>query len=343
VPTSAYIALLLPNIREIASLELAGPGGSIYQVEAGLGLPAVQILSPNGGEAFGEGPITVSWTASDPDGDPLTFNVEYSADNGASWEPVAMFLTETQTTIDPINLPASDMGLFRVSSSDGIHTTSDTSDGLFFIPNHLPYGEIIVPTEDTTIASNQTISFQGQVYDADLGTLDGDNLQWWSDRDGLLGNGAVFSTASLSQGLHEINLVADDGQGLVIIDQVIVIVASTPNDLPPQPNALTAGPDLVFLYPTNGISSETIYLDSLNLGMPISWSVTADQDWVQLSAYSGLAPQDITLTTSLTGEEPGTHKALLTFFDPDGFYEPVYIVVVVTIPEYHIFLPMLRR
>ena len=43
--------------------------------------------------------------------------------------------------------------------------------------------------------------------------LDEGNLQWWSDRDGLLGNGAIFSTASLSVGLHEINLVADDGQG----------------------------------------------------------------------------------------------------------------------------------
>jgi hypothetical protein len=88
--------------------------GEIYQVEAGLNLPAVQVTSPNGGEMFGEEGITVSWTASDEDGDPLTFNVEYSADNGNSWEPVAQFITETQVIIDQINLPASDMGLFRV-------------------------------------------------------------------------------------------------------------------------------------------------------------------------------------------------------------------------------------
>ena len=73
-------------------------------------------------------------------------------------------------TIDPVNLPASDMGLFRVSASDGLHSASDISDGFFFIPNHLPIGEIILPAADTTIALDQTITFQGQVYDDDLGT-----------------------------------------------------------------------------------------------------------------------------------------------------------------------------
>ncbi len=340
---TAYIALLLPNIRAIASLELEGPGGVLYQIKAGLNLPAVQVTSPNGGEVFGEAPITVSWIASDIDGDSLTFNVDYSPDNGASWEPVAQHITETQVTIDQVNLPASDMALFRVSASDGIHTSVDQSDGIFFIPNHLPSGEIVAPAMDTTIASDQTIAFQGQVYDYDLGTLDDANLQWWSDRDGMLGNGSILSSASLSQGLHEINLVADDGQGQYIVDQVIVTVVSTPNDLPPQPNALVAGPDLVFLYPTAGVSGATLYLDNQNLGVPIAWGATSDQDWVELSAYSGVAPQDITVSTSLTGRDFGTHKALLTFFDPDGQYEPVYVILSAAIPKYDLFLPIMAR
>ncbi len=340
---SASISLLLPDTAGIASLTVEGPMGEIYQVEAGLNLPAVQVTSPNGGEMFGEESITVSWTASDEDGDPLTFNVEYSADNGNSWEPVAQFITENQVIIDQINLPASDMGLFRVLASDGIHTAMDSSDGFFFIPNHLPVGEIVTPASGTTIASDQTIAFQGQVYDYDLGTLDDANLQWWSDRDGLLGNGASFSTASLSQGLHEINLVADDGQGQYLIGQVIVDVVSTPNDLPPQPDALIAGPDLVFLYPTNGVPEGTIYLDNQNLGVPIGWLVTSDADWVEPSADSGITPQDITVTTSLTESDFGTHKALLTFSDPTGQYEPVYIVLIVTIPEYNVYLPLLVR
>ena len=212
-PESAYISLLLPYTAGVASLEVEGPGGVLYQVAAGSSLPAVQVTAPNGGEVFGAEPITVSWTASDEDGDPLTFNVAYSADNGNSWEPVAQYITQTQVTIDQVNLPTSDMALFRVSASDGIHTASDQSDGLFFIPNHPPGGEIIAPESGITVASDQTVTFEGQVYDYDLGTLDGANLQWQSDRDGLLGQGAMLNTASLSQGLHEINLVADDGHG----------------------------------------------------------------------------------------------------------------------------------
>ncbi len=320
-----------------------GTRGVIYQVQAGLNLPAVQVLSPNGGEVFGAESITVSWNAGDDDGDPLTYNIDYSADNGNSWEPVAQFITGTQATIDQINLPASDMALFRVSASDGLHTATDSSDGVFFIPNHLPTGEIVMPASGTVIASGQTITFQGQVYDYDLGVLDENNLQWVSDRDGPLGNGAVFNTANLSQGLHEINLVADDGHGEYVIGQVIVTVVSTPNDLPAQPDVLAAGPDLIFLSPTDGISSGMIYLDNLNPGNNIAWTVTSDADWVELGAVSGVTPQDITVSTSLTRQDFGTHKALLTFSDPDGQRGPVYIVVIVTIPEFDLYMPMLAQ
>ena len=339
----AYISLLLPYTPGIASLEVEGPRSVLYHVDAGLILPAVQVLFPNGGEVFGEESITVNWTASDEDGDPLTFNVDYSADNGNSWEPVAQYVTGSQVTIDQVNLPGSDMALFRVSASDGLHTSTDTSDGLFFIPNHRPTGEIIAPTTDLTVASDQTVSRIGNVYDYDLGTLDGENLEWWSDRDGLLATGSILSTASLSLGLHEVNLVADDGQGQQVIGQVIVTVVDTPNDLPPQPDALVAGPDLVFLQPNLGISNATIYLDNLNLGNPLAWNVSSSEPWVQLSASSGVAPQDITVSTSLTGRDFGEHKALLTFSDPGGLYAPVYIVVVVTIPEYNQFLPLAQR
>jgi hypothetical protein len=336
---AAYIALLLPEMRGVASLEVEGPGGVLYQVAAGLNLPAVQITSPNGGEAFDNEDITVSWTTSDEDGDPLTYHVDYSPDNGTSWEPVAQFITETQVVLDAVNLPGSDTALFRVSASDGIHTAMDQSDGVFFIANHHPTGEILTPESGMTVASGQTVAFEGQVYDVDLGTLDGSSLQWVSDRDGVLGNGSMLSTASLSQGLHEVNLVADDGHGQTTIDQVIVIVVSTPNDLPLAPDALLAGPEIVFLYPAVGISSATIYVDNLNLGNAISWHAIASEDWLDLSSTTGQTPDEITVTTSLTPLDFGTHTAKVTFSDPDGLYPPVTLDVVVTNAEYDLFLP----
>ena len=51
--------------------------------------PVVTLLTPNGGEHFDGESVTVKvGTATDQDGDALTFSVEYSADGGATWSMV---------------------------------------------------------------------------------------------------------------------------------------------------------------------------------------------------------------------------------------------------------------
>lgn len=341
-PDLATITALVPAVPNATRLEIEGPSGVLHTIEAGLALPAVQLTAPNGGEVL-TGPITATWTASDEDGDPLTFNVAYSPDNGLSWEPVALFITTTQVVIPATNLPESDMGRLRVTASDGLHSAQDTSDNIFTIPNHLPTGEIVAPATDITVAASQTVALAGQVYDIDLGMLDETSLEWVSDQDGSLGYGANLSVAGLSVNLHEINLVADDGHGPITLDQVIVVVVASPNDLPTPENQLTAGPDLVFLDPASGVFSATLYLDNLRLGEAVAWQVTAAEDWVGLSAESGLTPQDIVVTTSLTSRDYGTHKALLTFTSPTDAYDPVYVVVIVTSAERHLFVPLTMR
>jgi len=340
----AYIAELIPFQNGISILTIEGPGGVLYEVAAGPNPPYVQIISPNGGEWLADGDVTVSWWGTDDDGDPLTFNVEYSPDYGASWEPVALFLTGTEVTIDQFNLPESEVGLFRVTASDGIHSASDTSDAVFSIPNHVPSGEITSPAFETTVALDQTVTFEAQVYDIDLGLLDGDSLQWFSDHDGLLGSGAFLSTANLSEGLHEISLYAYDGWSETFIDQVVVIVVATPNDLPPLPDALLAGPDLVFIIPSSGVTSATIYLDSLNLGNVLEWQVASDVWWLNLDEYFGVTPQDLTMWTSLFPPlDFGTHKATLTFSSPELLFPTVSIEVNVVIPRYINYLPVVTR
>jgi hypothetical protein len=39
--------------------------------------------------------VTVTWTASDPDNDPLTFSVYYSRDDGATWQVIGAGITDT--------------------------------------------------------------------------------------------------------------------------------------------------------------------------------------------------------------------------------------------------------
>ncbi len=342
-PAAAAIAVLVPALAEAALMQVEGPGGVLADVQAGLAVPAVQITSPNGGEAFSEfDEVTVAWTATDEDGDPLTFDLEYSADNGSTWEPVALFITTTQVTVPHDNLPAGDGALFRVTASDGLHAGQDASDAVFSVLNHTPEGEIVAPASAVTIAVSQTASFEARAYDNDLGSLD-EELEWVSDQDGSLGTGAAFSTASLSEGLHAISLIAHDGAGDYPLDQVTVTVVATPNDLPPTPDALLAGPELVFLGSGNGLVTATLYLDNLNLGQPLAWEVSSSEAWVELSAAAGTAPQDITVGTTLLWDDFGQHKSLLTFTSPMDAFDPVYVVVIVDSPLYPLNLPLIRR
>lgn len=69
---------------------------------------------PNGGETLRDDQVVVSWTATDPDGDPLSFNI-------------------------------------RVWVSDGLHTSSDQSDATFVVANLPPTLSIQEPADNTRI------------------------------------------------------------------------------------------------------------------------------------------------------------------------------------------------
>jgi Putative binding domain, N-terminal len=339
----AYISELVPYVAGTTTIQIEGPGGVLLaQVNAGIDPPTVLVTSPVGGTVEEGATVTVTWTASDPDGDPLTFNVDYSSDNGTTWDTVGQFYTGTQAIIDQTNLPASEQARVRVWASDGINTIRSTTDA-FTIPNHIPTGQIIEPATDITVAVSQTVTFEGQVYDVELGTLDGTNIQWSSSIDGFLGNGAIFNTDSLSVGVHVISMSADDGLGGVLTDSVTVTVVPTPNDLPAQPDALTAGPDPVFIQPASGIVTATVYVDNLNLGNAITWDAAVDQPWLLLSDTSGTTPQDLTVSTSLAPNDFGTHTATIIFTSPQAPGTRVIVRVVVTLPKYDLYLPVTLR
>ncbi|HSB65445.1 MAG TPA: hypothetical protein VLD65_02645 [Anaerolineales bacterium] len=339
----AYISELVPYVVGTTSVRIEGPVGDVLaQVNAGIEPPTVQVTSPIRGEIEDGSTVTVTWTASDPNNDPLTFNIDFSPDNGSTWDTAGLFYTGTQAIIDSTNLPAGNLALFRVSASDGIHTTQATSDP-FIIHNHLPMGQIVQPAGDITVAVSQTVTFEGQVYDIELGNLDGTNIQWSSSIDGFLGNGALFTIENLSVGTHLISMTADDSQGGVLTDTVTVTVVPTPNELPSQPDELTGGPDPIFLLPSEGVITSTVYLDNLNFGNPLSWNASVDQPWLQLNVYSGTTPQDLTVSTNLSPTDFGTHVASITFTSPDAPDSRVILRVVATLTRYDQYLPVMLK
>jgi len=316
----------------------------LASVRAGMSLPQVTLRSPNGGELLDSDPITITWTARDADGDPLTFNVDYSTDNGRTWQLIAREVTGTSTLVPASNVRASDWGRMRVSVSDGIHTASDASDGWFTVPNRPPVVEIVQPEEGRLAVAGQTVFFEAWAYDLDMDTINDLNIEWRSDLDGLMGQGAELSTASLSVGTHLIMALADDGDGAVGVDMVRVTVVASYEDLPAQPSKLRAAPDTAYVFPCSDSPSGSIFVHNKGNLDPISWQATANQRWLQLSKTSGQTPDTLVLSVDCEALEPGTYSATVTITNRKVPAErEVVEVVAVVEPVERMWLPVIVK
>jgi hypothetical protein len=185
----------------------------LAQREVSENTPEVTVLTPNGGERF-EGPFDIVWEASDPDGGPMAYTLQYSPDAGETWSALAINVTETHYRLGSLDtLAGSDQGMIRVLANDGVNVGKDTSDGTFSVPNTAPLPAILSPAHTKVFASGQAIEFSGSATDREQGVLSGDALSWSSDRDGLLGTGGTLVRRDLSPGRHVITLTATDEDG----------------------------------------------------------------------------------------------------------------------------------
>ena len=340
------ISEMVPYVQGTTRVEVVRHGEVYAHVVAGPSCPTVNILSPNGGEILTGAQISRTIRASDPDGDPLFLNTEYSADGGASWELVAqssgaltgthsitgtvvlaaMTVTET-VELDAVNIPAGTKAYFRVWASDGIHTSSDTSDAPFTVLNHIPTVEITEPEGPVTVAVSQTLTLEGNAYDIDTGSMSGEQLQWLSNLGGVLGNGDLLSIVGLSEGMHTITFRADDGDGGVAEDTVAVTVVADVLQLPPVPDKLLAGPSPITFDPAGFHTSASLSIQNQKVLNPVGWSAGANEPWLQLSRASGTTPDQVTVSVDDAGLSLGIYTDTITVISPDLPGESVAIHV----------------
>jgi hypothetical protein len=186
--------------------------------------PTVTVLSPNGGEVFTDTAI-VSWTATDADLDPLIYVLQYSADDGTSWQAVAVGITGTTVyTLDLSLLPGSDQGRMRVIASDGVNTGMDTSDGTFHVARKAPRAHILSPASGSSLLSEQTLILVGEGTDVENGVLPDSALNWQSSLSGTLGTGRMLAVTGLAPGTHVITLTVMDGDGNIATASINTLV-----------------------------------------------------------------------------------------------------------------------
>jgi len=99
--------------------------------------------------------VALAWRASDPDGDPLRFDVDYAPD-GRDWRPLALGLREPALRISPDALPAGPEPTIRIVARDGMRAAAAEVallvDGAPRLVATVPAeGETVPPTTEVTV------------------------------------------------------------------------------------------------------------------------------------------------------------------------------------------------
>jgi hypothetical protein len=314
-----FINELVPYADGTTRVDIEGPSGLLKSVTAGLSDPTVQILSAEGGSAAAIGEmVTLSWEANDSDGDPLSFNVQYSPDNGQTWETIEQNLTGNSVDIDVRNLTRSNQALFRVVATDGIHTSTSTPSEQFQVPNHPPTARIVAPARPPSGPAihfaDTPLSLCVQVSDPDGDPV---TVTWSSSVDGSLGSGTCITVAQLSVDLHTITATGADGKdgtaGDTIQVQVYCFAKCGPSGCTPcptpRPDELSVAPALI------SCPGASLAIENKNPTQAIDWYAGyVAQPWVHLCKGSGQTPDSVTLICTAGGLPPAGRSADISFF-----------------------------
>ncbi|RRR69283.1 MAG: hypothetical protein EI684_16130 [Candidatus Viridilinea halotolerans] len=345
-PDLRSFVLALPWPAGVARVELLRGEQLLATRSASASPPTVTVTNPNGGENLSSAPVTLSWNASDPDGDPLVYVVQYSRDNGATWETIALDLSATTLELDPADFPGGDQSLFRVQASDGFHTAVDQSDAVFSVARHAPEAFIEGLANGGMYVGEQMLLLDGSAYDREDGMLPATALRWSSNRDGALDIGAELTrgVAAMSAGTHTITLTATDSDGQSATASVTIQVYRERPTLPAGFSLAPGEMGLVASLASNTTLTRTLTLRNSGDG-ELNWSASADQPWASLSSTSGSAPADLVLTLDPRGLAAGEHTATIAFSAPDVTAQAinVYLYVQEAPSNPRIYLPLVRR
>jgi hypothetical protein len=180
--TDVYFSFQVPSPGSVTAVRLKEGGTLLYEIVVSLNAPTVTIQEPNGGEVW-TGTGVIDWTASDTDGDELSFTLLYSPDNGATWHPIASDVTGDSFVVNAALLPGGNLGKVRILATDGYNTTSADSSGTFTVPNQPPLASIDSPLAGAYLPAGEVIRLQASAQDPEGDTLSAQDFVWKIDGD----------------------------------------------------------------------------------------------------------------------------------------------------------------
>ena len=262
------------------------------------------------------GTINLAWSASDPDGDPLTFDIYYSRGARESLQPLQLGVSGNSLQVDTSRLGGGTAAFFRVTASDGVQTATADSP-VFEMAVKAPQVRILQPGDGHTIQYGQLVNFLGEADDFQDGGVADASLTW-STPDGVFGNGPAVSADWLKVGANEITLTAVNSAGVSASQKITVYVV---DDLSLPGPTLHAGPDTIALWaPAGSTTPLSAEVSLANLGSgELNWTAEEDADWLSLNSNSGAAPAVITLTLNPAGMADGSVRLTTLWLNAEGY------------------------
>jgi|GEM_PF-937853 len=275
------------------------------------------------------GTVSLSWTASHPDGLSLKFNIFYSRDNGSTFQPLIMHTANATEAIDTSTLGGG-QAIFRVVASDGANTASADSP-VYVMANKPPTPVINLPANAIHIHFGQLVNFSGSARDAQDGQLLGSGLTW-TDGATLLGTGGQISVNSFNPGVHTVTLTAKNSANLTAGATVTVTVD---DGVEPDGPMLQMDPATIYWSINSNVTavqSQTVIMSNYGTGN-LTWQVSSDSSWLKVSVGSGNQGDTLTMTGDPTGMVDGqTLQGSLTFTTSSGT-SPQTVKVPVTLQK----------
>ena len=324
--STGVISLLLPWDADARRIVLLHNEDVLDSREASANSPTANVTFTNGGEVLNDPSATFTWTAADPDGDPLSYTLEYSADNGTTWETLAINWDLENFTVDVTKLPGSNQALARVTASDGFNCAQAQSQGTFTVQDHAPTADVSSPEDNRLYVGEQMIILEGTGSDVEDGALDGSRLAWTSDLNGPLGMGTslAIDAMTLQEGTHTITLTATDSTNHTGNASISIRIFRT---RPPLPATLSVSPgELTFRLAHGQTATETVGIRNDGDG-DLEWSASADQPWIHLGSASGSAPYNLDITAEATDLTLGEYNGQVTIDAPGAVGSPQVVTV----------------
>jgi len=142
--------------------------------------------------------------------EPPRCSIQFSKDDGRSWNSLAIGVKRDRFAFDPAPLPSGKL-VFRVLAHDGFHTATAVSKPVKF-PERPPLPAILHPRPDSRIAEGQVMRLWGSTVARGPIDRGAQKFRWQIDGKDA-GAGAELWVAAPKAGKHSCELIVEDANG----------------------------------------------------------------------------------------------------------------------------------